>query len=131
MKQIYLIVFMLFALFSTGLFAQTQSGVEVDNIAICSSIENKQPVGTDSVFTADVGKLYCFTKLISQLDTSEVSHVWFFEDKEMTKVALTMKAKSWRTWSAKTILPEWKGNWRVEVRDSADKVITRITFKVK
>jgi hypothetical protein len=126
----YSIIFLLVVL-SSGLLAQNQESIEVEKIAICTSIENRQPIGTDSVFTADVGKLYCYTKLKSQTDTSEVSHVWFYQDKEMTKVDLTMKARTWRTWSAKTIVPEWKGDWRVEVRDPADNVISSISFKLK
>ena len=116
---------------SSGLFAQNQSGIHVEDIAVCTSIENRQPVGTDSVFTADVGKLCCFTKLTSESDTAEISHVWFYQDKQMAKIDLSVKAKTWRTWSAKTILPEWKGNWRVEVQDSNGNVVSSIPFQVK
>ncbi len=129
MRRWYLAAFVLIVL-SSGLFAQTEATIEVEKIAICTSVENRQPVGADSVFKADIGKLYCFTKLKSETDTSEVVHVWFFQDKEMTKVNLTMKAKSWRTWSAKTILPEWKGDWKVEVQDAEGKVISSISFKL-
>jgi hypothetical protein len=131
MKHAYSILFITIVLLSSGLFAQEQATTEVETIAVCTSVENKQPVGTDSVFAADVGKLYCFTKIKSQTDTTEISHVWFFDDKEMTKVDLAVKAKTWRTWSAKTILPEWKGDWRVEVRDSEGHVITSVSFKLK
>ena len=130
MKQMCSIVCMQVALLSSGLFAQNQTDVQIEDIAICTAIEDRQPAGIDSTFSADVGKLYCYTKLKSQMDILKVTHVWFFEDKEMTTVELTMKAKSWRTWSAKTILPEWKGDWHVEIRDSAGKVITTISFKI-
>ena len=123
-------IFML-VLLPSVLFAQNQSGIQVENIAVCTSVENRQPIGTDSVFTADIGKLYCFSKLKSETDTSEISHVWFYQDKQMAKIDLTMKAKSWRTWSYKTILPSWKGNWRVEVQDSNGNVISSIPFKVE
>ncbi len=84
-RQFFLFVFLL----SGGILAQNSSGIEVENIAICTSIENRQPVGTDSVFTADTGKLYCFTKLSSQTDSSEISHVWFYQDKQMAKIEFT------------------------------------------
>jgi hypothetical protein len=131
MRHAYLILFIAVALLSSGLYAQDRAAVEVQKIAICTSIENKQPVGMDSVFAANVGKLYCYTKIKSQADTTEITHVWLFEGKEMTKVVLPIKAKSWRTWSAKTILPEWKGDWRVEVQDSAGDVLTSISFKLQ
>ena len=126
-RQFFLFVFLL----SGGILAQNSSGIEVENIAICTSIENRQPVGTDSIFSADTGKLYCFTKLSSQTDSSEISHVWFYQDKQMAKIELPIKAKSWRTWSAKTIMPAWKGNWRVEVQGSEGNVIRSISFRLK
>ena len=87
-------------------------------------------MGTDSVFSSDVGKLYCFTKLSSDTDSSEISHVWFYNDKQVAKIDLPMKAKSWRTWSAKTIWPTWKGDWRVEIQDSNGNVIKSISFRI-
>ncbi len=131
MRRICTLIFMIVLLLSEGLFAQNPQDIKVKNIAICTTVENRQPIGIDSVFTADVGKLYCFTKLTSQTDTSEISHVWFYQDKEMAKINLPVKAKTWRTWSAKTILPAWKGNWRVEIQDSNGNVISGLSFHVK
>jgi len=131
MKRTCSYVFLIVLLMSAGLFAQNSSGIEVENFAVCTSVENKQPVGTDSVFTSDVGKLFCFTKLTSQTDSSEISHVWFYQNKQMAKINLSMNAKSWRTWSAKTIMPSWKGNWRVEIQDSNGNVINSISFRIK
>jgi hypothetical protein len=129
-RKPYLFIFMLILL-SSMLFAQNSSGIEVENNAICTSVEDRQPIGTDSVFTADAGKLYCFTKLKSQTDKSKISHVWFYQDNIMAKINLPIKAKSWRTWSAKTIMPDWKGNWRVEVQDSNGNILSSISFRLK
>jgi hypothetical protein len=131
MKRIFSVIFILAVSIPAALLAQDQASAEVSNIAVCTSVENRQPVGTDSVFDAGVGKLYCFTKIVGMADTSEISHVWFYEDKEMTKVDLAVKAKTWRTWSAKTILPEWKGAWRVEVHDQEDNILASISFTLK
>lgn len=131
MKNTCLFIFMMVLLFSVGLYAQNSSGIEVANIAVCTSVESKQPMGTDSVFSSDVGKLYCFTKLTSDTDSSQISHVWFYNDKQMAKIDLPMNAKSWRTWSAKTIWPAWKGNWRVEIQDSNGNIIKSISFRLK
>ena len=131
MRRSYSFIFILVLLLSGGLFAQSQSNVKVDSIFICTSVQNRQPVGTDSVFTSDVGKLYCFTKLSSESDTSEISHVWFYNNKQMAKINLPMNAKSWHTWSAKTIMPAWKGDWRVEIQDSEGNVISKISFRLK
>ena len=121
----------LFTLFSAYAFTQDKSSNSVVTIAICTSVGNRQPVGTDSVFSSNVGKLYCFTKLKGQAEESVISHVWIFEGKEMAKIDLKMKANMFRTWSAKTILPEWKGSWSVEVRDADGNKLRSISFKVQ
>jgi hypothetical protein len=131
MQKIHFITIIIVLLLSSRLSAQNSSQVKVENIAVCTSVENRQPVGTDSVFSADAGKLYCFTKLTSETDSTEISHVWYYKDKEMAKINLPVKAKTWRTWSAKTIMPEWKGNWRVEIQDSKGNVISSLPFRVK
>ena len=131
MRRIHTFIFMIVLLLSAGLFAQNPQGIKVNNIVICTAVENRQPMGTDSVFSADVGKLYCFTGLTTQTDTTEISHVWFYKDKEMAKINLPVKAKSWHTWSAKTIMPVWKGNWRVEIQDPEGNIISSLSFRLK
>ncbi len=131
MKRISSIISMIVLFFQVGLLAQNQSGLKIENVAVCTSVEDRKPVGTDSVFSSDVGKLYCFTKLESQAERSKIFHVWFYHDNEMAQINLPVKAKSWRTWSAKTILPEWKGNWKVEVQDSSGNVISSTSFRLK
>ena len=131
MKQSCSVIFFVVSFFASGLFAQDQATTSVAEIVICTSVENKQPVGADSVFASDVKQLTCFTRIVTQAEQSEVSHVWFYQDKEMTKVDLNVMGKSFRTWSRKTIIPEWKGDWRVEVQDSAGDVLSKISFKIR
>ena len=131
MRRIYSFTFIIILLLSGGLFAQNSPGIKVNNIAICTGVENRQPIGTDSVFSADVGHLYCFSGLSSQMDTTEISHVWFYQDKQMAKINLPVKGKTWHTWSSKTIMPAWKGNWRVEVQNSNGNVVSSLSFRIK
>jgi hypothetical protein len=131
MRQIGSIIFIVVILLSSNIFAQNKSDNQIINIAICTSIDSKQPIGIDSVFASNVGKLYCFTKIKVKAEASVISHIWFYEGNEMAKIDLTMKAQTARTWSAKTIIPEWKGNWKVEIRDSVGNRIGNISFIVK
>jgi hypothetical protein len=105
--------------------------IVVSKMEICTTIENREPVDTDSVFNSNVGQLYCFTKLTSTQDTSSISHVWLHGDKEMAKVGLTMKAKAWRTWSSKKIIPAWTGQWRVQVQKADGTVVSEKSFTIK
>ncbi len=118
-------------LFSSFLFAQDQAEITAEKMDICTSMEDRQPVGVDTVFSSDVGRLYCYTQLTSTIDTVAVSHVWFYNDKQMAKVDLTLKAKTWRTWSSKNIMPDWTGDWRVEVQTASGEVISKNQFKIK
>jgi hypothetical protein len=117
--------------FSSLSFAQNQGNIQVEDIVICTSVEGRQPVGGASVFSADVGRLYCYTKLTSQMDSYAVSHVWFHGEQQMAKVEMMINERTWRTWSSKKIVSGWKGDWRVEIQDSAGNVISKISFKVQ
>jgi hypothetical protein len=131
MKRLSLFIFVTAFLFSSFLFAQDQPEVSVETMEICAGVQDRQPMGVDSVFSSDVGQVYCFTQLTSSQDTTEISHVWFYNDKQMAKVDLTMGAKSWRTWSSKRIMPSWTGNWRVEVQAASGAGIASKSFRVE
>lgn len=131
MKSSVFATLSLFVFLSTLLIAQESPTVTVDDIQICTAVEDRQPVGTDTTFTNDVEQLYCFTKLSSDQDTTAISHVWYFGDKEMAKVEMTMKAQTWRTWSSKKIVNDWAGEWRVDVLSPDGKVLASKKFMVK
>jgi hypothetical protein len=131
MKQLCSIILFAVVFLASGSYAQDQVVTSVPEIAICTSVTNRQPAGIDSVFSADVQQLTCFTKIVSQAEQSEVSHVWFYGDKQMAKIDLKVKGPSFHTWSRKTILPSWKGEWRVEVQDQAGVVLSKISFKIQ
>ena len=38
--------------------------------------------------------------------------------------------KRTRTWSYKNMLPQWAGDWHVEVLDENDKVLERLSFRI-
>ena len=131
MKHLICLISVMVVLFSSVSFALDQGEIKVENAVICTSVEDRQPVGADSVFNADIGRLYCFTKLTSQTDTAEISHVWFFGDTQMAKVDLPVRAKDWRTWSSKRILLDWVGDWKVEIQDSEGNVLYEVFFVIK
>lgn len=112
-------------------FAQQAPEISVEDVQICTSVENRAPVGADTSFSGDVGKLYCFTKVISNQDEASIFHVWLYNDRVMAKIPLPVKAKTWRTWSSKTILPAWKGKWRVDVESADGNLLGSKEFEIK
>lgn len=112
-------------------FAQDNPGLVVVEIEICTSVEDRMPQGADSAFSADIGRVYCFTALKNSGESDKVTHVWYYEEKEMARVELTVKAAAWRTWSSKRILPSWKGEWRVDILSPDGNVIESRRFEIK
>ena len=111
--------------------AQEKSNLEVNEILLGTGLENREVTGVDTTFSADVGKIYCWTKITGATSETQIAHHWFFEDKEVVKIDITVKYPSYRCWSIKTIYPEMKGNWKVEVKDSEGKLLSSISFTVK
>ena len=91
----------------------------------------REPVGVSDTFPPDVGEVYFFTHILGAEKPTEILHVWIHEGWEMAIVPLEVQSPSWRTWSSKRILPEWKGEWTVEVRETDGTVIYRASFRVE
>ena len=121
-----------FLLFITFFYSICQAQhVRVTEIKFATSIQNRQPVGADTVFAANVGKVYCFTHLEGAQDTTHISHVWYYKDKEKANIDLTVASNNWRTWSSKSILQSWTGPWRVMIEDSNGNVLASKSFVIR
>lgn len=131
MFKTFVFSIILLVLFSFLGFSQQTATLTVDEMAICTSVEERQPVGVDTAFIKTVRQLYCFVKVSGESDSTSISHVWFFDGKEMAKIELGVKGKTWRTWSSKRIVEDWVGNWKVEVTSSTGDVLMTKEFVVK
>lgn len=126
-----LILSLLITVFFTAIgFSQT-GGPAVETIEICTNIIDREPVDTDSVFASTVERLYCFTKITNATAPTSVSHIWYYNDKEMAKVELNVKDTAWRTWSSKRIVVSWVGKWRVDVVTADGTVLKSKPFSVQ
>ncbi|NLA74591.1 MAG: DUF2914 domain-containing protein [Deltaproteobacteria bacterium] len=123
-------IFFLFALPGV-LIAQENAGISIEDIQIAVSIENKEPSEAGESFAADVGRLYCFTRVRTEQEETAVYHVWLFNDRVMAKIELPVKGKTWRTWSVKNILPMHTGKWRVDVESSEGTLLASREFEIK
>jgi len=102
--------------------------LEVAEGVITSQVSDRKPVDSLTSYSADIGKLYCFTHIVGAESDSKVTHVWYRGEEEMARVDLAVRSDNWRTWSSKTLLPQWTGNWRVDVLDGDGAVIHTIAF---
>src|SRR2546430_6497623 len=105
------------------------TAIEVTEGVVAKTVLDRQPQDTGSTFPADVGQVVCWTKL-SGAEGSSVHHVWFHGDTQVGDVELQVGGSPWRTWSKKSVPPDWTGAWHVEVRDAAGTVLKRFDFTV-
>ena len=127
-KSLLMSLFLL--LFITLTNAQ-EASLTVEKIVLCTAVEDRQPVGIDTVFSNTVERVYCFTNITGSVNTTSVYHVWYFNNEEKARVELSIKAKTWRTWSSKRIVKEWAGDWRVEVESATGEVLNIKEFIIK
>lgn len=105
--------------------------LEVADLAIGTAVVDRQPEGTGISFAADVGTLYCWTRITGAEGETQVEHVWYYNDEEVARVPLRVAAAAWRTWSSKTIPAEATGSWRVDVVGLEGTVLRSESFTVR
>ena len=104
----------------------------VQDIKICKSIDKRNPVGSDIVFTNKVDSLYCFTRIQNPGPKREVKHIWYYDNQVMTQVRYNVKKSNiYRSWTKKTILSNQIGNWRVDIQDNNGTIIGSKNFEIK
>lgn len=125
---------------SSFAFAQTDSTMAgqrmmpeltVEKMIFCTGVENREPVGVDTVFADTVGQVYCYTQISGAENPTTISHVWFLNGEEKASIELSVRGETWRTWSSKTIPEEWDGTWRVEVQSATQDVLMSKEFVVR
>jgi len=120
--------FLLVSIFIIGdLNAQS---LTLETIQFGTDVENRELVGTDITFSSDIGTVYCFTHITGAQDSTEIAHVWYYQNEEQARVNLQVRSSDWRTWSSKRILPSWVGDWDVRVEDAEGNVIGSSSFVI-
>ena len=124
-------IFFVSILILTGLaYAHEESGLSVTDMKFCTDVQDREPIGIDSIFSSTAEQIYCFTLIEDAEDTTFVSHVWYFNDEKIAEVSLKIGPARWRTWSSKKIMKEWVGKWRVDIV-SGDIILRSEEFHVQ
>lgn len=97
---------------------------------LCTGIDARMPTGMADKFPPEVGKVFLWCRILGATDTTMVKHIWYYNSQEMAAVDLPVKSSSYRTWSSKTILPEWTGNWSVKIVDADGATLKEMTFTI-
>lgn len=105
-----------------------QDAITVNRAVVCMAVVDREPSGADSTFADSVSTLCCFTELDGA--AGQVVHSWHHGDKMMFELVLNKGQEGrWRTWSKKTMMKEWAGAWRVDIKDTAGNVLKSVSFE--
>ncbi len=107
------------------------AAVSVSEAAVGTAVEDRVLVGQGFQFDSAVGKLYAFTRIVGAPDETQVSHRWYYGDQLMAEVSLPVRGTNWRTWSTKSVMPEWVGNWRVDVVSEGGDILDSLNFSIQ
>ena len=92
-----------------------------------TGIENREPVDQISFVRNDVRKVFFFSDLRGLAGTTIV-HRWIHDDQTMAEVRFEVAGPRWRVWSSKDMMPDWIGDWTVEVVTNEGEVLAAETF---
>ncbi len=123
-----LITALVFLSIPVASIAQEAIELDVDVSAICTSVVEREPMGTGVSFPVSVGELFCFTRILGARTPTQITHVWYFGLTERTRVDLAVNSAVWRTYSSKIIQPHEIGAWHVNVVDATGTVLKVIQF---
>jgi hypothetical protein len=78
-------------------------------------VEEREPVNEATEFDPNSGRIYCWSNIINEGDSTSVTHVWYHAGEKKAEIKLPIAYPRNRVWSYKTIVPEWAGQCTVEV----------------
>lgn len=114
------------------LFSSVNSGdISVEVIVIARGVEDRIPIGVDDKFPSNIGRVYCYSKIVGTNKGDIVKHIWYYNDKPISEVSFTVSASSYRMYSYKTIPPYAKGKWRVDLTMQDGTVLKSIDFTIE
>lgn len=111
-------------------FAMAQE-ISVETFQFGTDVQDREIVDADTVFTNDVERIFCLTHITGMDENSTVTHIWYHDNQEMASVELPVRSNDWRTWSSKSLLPSWTGEWSVDVMDSEGNLLVSKSFVIE
>ena len=98
---------------------------------ICTGVVDRAPVGSGDIFPKEVSRVYCFTRVVGAEPGTQLTHNWYYRGTLKASVKLNVGSSDFRTWSSKTIAPDWTGEWMVEILSGQGTPMESIVFRVR
>ncbi len=105
--------------------------LKIERIACGTAVEDRELLNEADSFSPETERIYCWSLITGCEEPTTVEHVWYYGGVEKARVALEVKYPRMRTWSYKTMIPEWVGDWKVELVDTEGNVLAMTEFKVE
>ncbi len=87
-------------------------------------------LGENTVFPKNIGQVVCRVDGIGLTQPQEVAVVWYREDRERARAALTLNAEHPQQATQLAITEKLEGSWRIEVEDEAGQTLAVVPFVV-
>ena len=105
--------------------------IEVYDIIMTTAVIDREPVDNVEVFPRQSGKLFCFTRITGADEPTVVHHVWYHDEQLISRVVLPVNSPDWRTWSARQLLEDLPGAWRVEIQAVDGSLLQKVNFQLR
>jgi hypothetical protein len=92
-----------------------------------TAVEDREPVDQITFVSTDVRRVFFFSDLRG-LEGQTVVHRWRYGSDTVAEVPFEVRGPRWRVWSSKELVPDWIGDWTVEVVAESGEVIATETF---
>ncbi len=119
---------LLFTLALLALSVPAAAQMRVADAVVTTAVVERTPVDSVSSYPASAERLYCFSRIVGAEGETAVTHVWYRGEQEMARIVLPVRSPDWRTWSSKSLHPDWKGEWRVEILDAQGNLLSEVRF---
>jgi len=113
-----------------SIHAQQTGNLNVASAAISKNVADRLPVEPGTSFSASVGRLYCYSKIVDIQNPTQVVHVWYYGDTERARIPLKVDPPSWRTFSSKKIQDHETGKWQVKILDASGNLLEDVVFEI-
>lgn len=113
----------------TGSDQTEHQPIVVKDAVICLNIRNQKPVGIVSQITSNVGRIYCWARVVNG-QGQKIRYIWHFNRKPSFSQWQMIIAPRYQTWCGHTINPGVRGKCYVEIVNQTGQVLARVDFKI-
>jgi len=97
---------------------------------MCEGMRDNDPHNQGLVFSAAMGRILCFSDFETVPKKTSIYHNWFFRDRLVTRLKLTLQPPRWSGHSSIQLREADRGPWRVEVTDQEGYIFETLRFSI-